>query len=687
MPKGFFLHPGRSTGNDPVRAIARLHDLRVWRAAADGTLLTELSPRPAGTGEGQADAEGWLRFLHPADRERVRTRWRRALRAGTPFQAEYRLLQDDGGYRWKRGQGVALRDADGTVRQWIGTIADIHDEVAARSDLARSQERLRLALEHADPAIWDLDLSTGEIWCAPAAARLLGHPGVEVLAEAQAWANLHPDDARRFGEQLGDAMAGRDAGRFELEFRLLDPSGVCTWLTGSGRTLFDVSGLALRVLGVLHDVTGLRRQEQRRFHQAHHDPLTGLPNRRLLALHAAARLQRDEALAVLLLDIDGFKLVNDTLGHQQADELLAAIGRRLEGELSPLRLTVGRLGGDKFAVLAPGLASAEAAGRIAARIQDALAEPFAVRDQMVPVAGSIGIALSPAHGRTAEELFGNADLALHNAKAAAPSLVRVFVPRLRQEVEARQTLDADLRGALERQEFTLFYQPQVNLADGRVTGMEALLRWKHPGRGLLAPIAFLPVLERTPMVMAVGEWVARQAIADAAALRARGLPLRVAINLFSAQFRGGGIPAMLREGLREFALPPGQVEVEVTENVILTNDESLPGCMAQIRDLGCGIAFDDFGTGHASLSMLKRYPLTRLKIDRSFVMDLHASREDSAIVDAILSPGRTFEVAVTAEGIETPTQEAVLRERGCDDGQGYLFGRPMPLDELAALLR
>jgi len=680
MSNGYFLQSDRQAGQTQIRAIEDLHGVRVWRAGPDG------APVSGGSGQSPHDPEGWIRFLHPADRESIRRRWRRALATGTAFDGRYRLLQDDGSYRWCHGRGMPLRDSDGTIQEWIGTITDIEDQVTAQAALSRTEDRLRLALDNTDLGLWDLDLATGEIWCAPATARLLGHPGAATLEESEAWANLHPDDAVRFGEQLGAALAGRDGGRFEMEFRLLHPTGGCAWLAVSGRTLFDETGLAVRVLGVLRDVTEHRQQQQQRFRRTHYDPLTGLPNRALLALQTAAQLQQGEAVAVLLLDIDGFKLVNDTLGHRLADELLMGIGRRLQDSLADRRLTVGRLGGDKFAILAPGIADAVAAAQIASHVQDLLAQPFPIAGDAIPVGGSIGVALAPVHGSTAEELFGNADLALHDAKAAAPSLTRFFAPKLRQEAEARQTLDADLRRAFDRQEFVLHYQPQVSLADGRVLGMEALLRWQHPQRGLLAPGAFLPVLEGTPIVVAVGEWVTRTAVADAAALAAGGTGLRVAINLFSAQFRGGGVPRLLRDCLDEHGLSGEQVEVEVTENVILSNDDSLPDCMREIRDLGCGIAFDDFGTGHASLSMLKRYPLTRLKIDRSFILDLHDSRQDSAIVDAILSLGRTFEVAVTAEGIETRAQEVLLRDRGCDDGQGYLFGRPMPLADVLRLV-
>lgn len=687
MLKSHQVLPGGSANQDHIRAITNLHALLIWRAGPDGTPL-EPCAWSVGPTRDRHDSETWLDLLHPQDRERVRPLWREALRSGSLFEARYRLRQPDGSYRWSLGRGLPLSDAQGNVREWIGTVVDIEDAVAAETALATSEERLRLALQSSALGIWDLDLASGQLWCSKMAAAILGHPATQgVLEDPAAWGHLHPEDAQALAAVRQLALAGEADGVLELEFRVLHAAGgEPRWAACAGRAVFDDQGRPIRMLGTLRDITEKRMQQERLFRQAHFDGLTDLPNRRLVTLQAESLVQDGRSASLLLLDIDGFKLANDTLGHRLGDLLLVQIARRLRHGFAESEALVARLTGDKFAVLAPDIGDADGAERLAARLQALLAEPFQVEGHPVPIGGSIGVALTPRDACSAQDLLRHADLALHDAKAAAPAVTRFYVPRLGAEVAARQAMDLQLRRAVEAGEFTLHYQPQLCLADGRITGAEALLRWQHPDRGLLLPGAFLPVLESTATVLAVGDWVVRKAIADAARLRDAGHDLRVAINLFAAQFRAGGVPQLLRDGIAEHDLPADRLEIEVTENVILRNDDRLRDCLRAIRTMGCGISFDDFGTGHASLSMLKRIPLSRLKIDRSFVRDLHDSPEDCAIVDAILSLGRTFGLAVTAEGIESREQAQLLSHRGCDEGQGYLFGRPMPLAELQAQL-
>ncbi len=699
MLKSRRMLPGEAANQDHIHALKEIHSLLIWRAGPDGLPLEPCSwsiAPPRGLQDslglegapGHRASEGWLDLLHPLDRERVRPLWREALRGASPFEARYRLRQRDGSFRWSLGRGLPLCDAGGAVREWIGTVVDIEDAVAAENALATSEERLRLALQSSALGIWDLDLVAGRLWCSKMAAAILGHPPRPGgLDEAAAWAHLHPEDAVKLSANRQAALAGEADGVLEMEFRVLHADGgEPRWAACAGRAMFDEQGRPIRMLGTLHDITEKRMKQERLFRQAHFDGLTDLPNRRLVTLQAESLVQEGRSACLLLLDIDGFKLANDTLGHRLGDLLLVQIARRLRNGFAESEVHVARLAGDKFALLAPDIGDADGAERLAVRLQALLADPFEVEGHPVPIGGSIGVALTPRDACSAQDLLRHADLALHDAKAAAPAVTRFYVPRLGAEVAARQAMDLQLRRAVEESEFRLHYQPQLSLADGRITGAEALLRWQHPEQGLLLPGAFLPVLERTATVLSVGNWVVRQAIADAASLRVAGHDLRVAINLFAAQFRAGGVPQLLQDGIAAHGLPADRLEIEVTENVILRNDDRLRDCLHAIRGLGCGISFDDFGTGHASLSMLKRIPLNRLKIDRSFVRDLHDSPEDCAIVDAVLSLGRTFGLAVTAEGIESRAQAQLLHQRGCDEGQGFLFGRPMPLDDLQAHL-
>jgi predicted signal transduction protein with EAL and GGDEF domain len=348
---------------------------------------------------------------------------------------------------------------------------------------------------------------------------------------------------------------------------------------------------------------------------------------------------------------------------------------------------IARLGADEFAILLPGLADRVSAARTADDLLRLFAAPFVVDGQPLHVGANIGIAMFPAHGTDSEEICANTNLALQRAKATPGSGCQFYKPSLRQAVMARRSCEAELRKALSEEQFELHYQPQVRLSDRGVTGAEALLRWRHPERGLLAPNAFLSVLEGSPLAVDVGNWVLKTACAEAAAWRRSSCPeFRIAVNLFGAQFNGGDLPTHVEQALLQTKLPPEALELEITENIMLRHDENVTVPLREMRAWGVDIAFDDYGTGYASLSLLKRYPVSRLKIDRSFVSGLCANAEDAAIVQAIMYLGRRFGLGIIAEGIETEPQEEVLRMYGCSEGQGYLYGQPLPAAALTGFL-
>ncbi|MGX7704236.1 EAL domain-containing protein [Methylobacterium sp. Gmos1] len=429
--------------------------------------------------------------------------------------------------------------------------------------------------------------------------------------------------------------------------------------------------------------------------QAETDGLTGLSNRRGLAL-AMARTAPGRTAAALMIDLDGFKKVNDTLGHEAGDDLIRQAGARLCACTGKAGL-VARMGGDEFAALLPGCDEA-AAVTVAGTILHSLSEPFPVDGQTIHIGASIGIALSPEHGPLADGLLASADMALYEAKRAGRHCHRVFTPALRDATLAWTARQQELPRALAAGEFALFYQPQVRLSDRRIVGAEALIRWRHPRLGLLAPGEFLAPLEASRLAAPVGRFVLREACAQAAAWRRAGAgDLRVGVNLFGAQFHSVGLVDEVRAALADSGLPPSSLELEITETIILQHDEALIAPLRALRDLGIGIAFDDYGTGYASLSLLKRFPLTRLKIDRSFVQGMEASGRDEAsreqagrdlaIVRSVLTLGRSFGLSVIAEGVETEAVAGRLLAKGCEEAQGYLFGRPMPAEAFAALVR
>lgn len=437
---------------------------------------------------------------------------------------------------------------------------------------------------------------------------------------------------------------------------------------------------------IMRDISERRRTEERLTNLALYDQLTGLPNRTLLQERLQAAVALRAPLVQLILDLDRFKDVNDSLGYRAGDELLKAVAERLSrcvGEND----TLARLSADEFAVLLAGGPDTSSAGRTADAILRALAEPFEVEGCTLHITASIGMVLCPEHCQSTEDILGNADLALQRAKVDGGNRSEFYRVGLRREVASRRSLQEDLRRAFANGELELHYQPQVRLSDEAVVGAEALMRWRHPERGVLPPGEFLAVLETSSLAAEVGNWTIETGCAYAASLLEAGLPrIRLGVNLFAAQFRAGTIAETVSRALDATGIAPADLELEITENIVLRHDEAMLAPLRELRLRGVGIAFDDFGTGYASLSMLKRFPLTRLKIDREFVRDLATDPDDAAIVRAVLGLGRNLALEVIAEGIENAEQAAFLKSHDCAEAQGYLYGKPMPGPEFAALL-
>jgi len=462
------------------------------------------------------------------------------------------------------------------------------------------------------------------------------------------------------GKTIELVAVRRDGSEFPVEMRL------ASWLGPDG----------IEIGAQIHDITDRRERELRLEHLAHHDALTGLANRNGFSKKLEAVIARGHA-TVFAIDLDRFKEVNDTFGHAVGDTLLQGVAVRLVGLLEP-GATVARLGGDEFAILLPGNGAQSIATATAKRLNDAFKEPFVLSGHRMQIGLSIGIGLAPLHAEDAEELMLRADLALLEAKKIGQDNIRVFDPPIANQLIARRAFKDELRLATERGEWELTYQPQVRLSDQELIGVEALLRWKHPERGLLFPADFLNTLETHLVAHEVGEWVIDEACRQMAVWRMQGLDVqRMALNLFAAQFTNGNLGKTIGQALEKHALSPADIEIEITETIALRSDDQILTALSDLRDCGINIAFDDFGTGFASLSTLARLPVTRLKIDRSFVQDLCNRPQGAAIVSAVISLGRSLNLEVTAEGIETDEQRIRLLALGCREGQGYLFGKPV----------
>ncbi|BES84778.1 bifunctional diguanylate cyclase/phosphodiesterase [Pectobacterium araliae] len=438
---------------------------------------------------------------------------------------------------------------------------------------------------------------------------------------------------------------------------------------------------------ILRDITERRRNEERLFLLAHMDPLTGLANRTLLTSNLETALKNEPAVCIMMVDLDGFKDVNDSLGHSSGDDILVHVAKKIKATVRSGDV-VARMGGDEFALLFPSLNDKRVAGKIAEQIIHEISQAMVIDDHQINISASIGAVLYPEYGATVQELLTSADLALYQAKSEGRNCYRFFTRELLEAFQAKHAFQLEFVRAYEQHEFEMFYQPQVKLATNEIVGAEALLRWRHPEKGLLGPAAFLTALENGPWAERVGDWIVETACRQAAEwCQVSNSYFRISINLFSAQFRTGMLAQKIMDTLARTGLSPSSLELEITENIILRYDENMLQPLKTLQDAGIGIAFDDYGTGYASLSMLKNYPVTRLKIDQTFVRTMCESPPDAAIVRAILYLGKSFGLGVIAEGVETLEQSERLRGKGCEEAQGYLFGHPMPAEEFTQLLK
>jgi diguanylate cyclase (GGDEF)-like protein/PAS domain S-box-containing protein len=555
-------------------------------------------------------------------------------------------------------------------------------EIAVRD----SRERLAQVIDNIPVVVRCADLNGRLLFANAYQAALLGRSTTEMVG-ALVSDFLGEEQAAR--SNALDRMVwetGASVPSFEEE--VLNAAGEKRTMLSSKTPVFNGDSTIGGILTSSIDITDRKQAEEHLQHMAHHDALTGLPNRALLHQRLGREIVRarrgDRMFALHLIDLDDFKAINDLHGHGVGDRYIAAIGQRLK-EAARRQDTVARLGGDEFAVLQTGIERPDDATRFADKLLGVIAKPVLCDQALVGSTGSIGTALHPHDAQDGATLLKNADTAMYRAKADGGNRASLYVSDMQQVALSNATLDGELRGALERGEFELYFQPQFNAVTGHIVGAEALLRWRRPGHGLQGPALFLPRAETTGFIVPINEWVVREAIRLGKRWQGLGLAgVRIGVNLSPLQFTRQNVPLLVTRALGDSGLDPKLLDLELTETSVLDDTETLIADLAQLRALGCGISIDDFGTGYSSLRYVKRFPVDRLKIDQSFVRNLPGDSNDSAIVRTIIALGHSLDLAILAEGVETAEQAEFLAQEGCDEFQGYHFARPMPFDDLIA---
>ena len=559
--------------------------------------------------------------------------------------------------------------------------------------LRASEERYVLATQATNDGIWDWDLTTNEIFYTSRWQNMLGLEAEDCYASPDEWlSRVNPEDQERLNEAIDAHLQGLTP-TLECEYRIMHQDGGFRWMLCRGLALFDARSAPYRMAGSQSDITLRKQLEEQLIHKAMHDELTGLPNRalfmdRLNIVLEQIQSHRDGGAAVMFLDIDHFKIVNDSLGHAKGDALLVAFSQRLEKCLRPGD-TVSRFGGDEFAILVDSIDSIDEVKKIGDRISLSLKKPFLLDGRELFANASIGVVFTDGGNQSAEDMLRDADIAMYHSKNNGRSRYEIFHPEMREHTLKRLQQEGEIRRALRNHEFVLHYQPVFMVESRQVVGFEALIRWQHPTRGLLAPIEFLEVAEQSGLIIQIGEWVLRTACIQAQTWNeAKERPLQMAVNLSASQLNDKNLIALVKSVLDESGLAPHCLELELTETTALQNIDYTIKVLQTLRQMGVNIAVDDFGKGYSSLDYIKNLPSNTLKIDRLFISDLSGSgsESESAIVLAMVTMAHQLHLKVTAEGVETEEQLRLLTQMNCDQIQGYYMSKPAPAREIELLL-
>jgi diguanylate cyclase (GGDEF)-like protein/PAS domain S-box-containing protein len=604
----------------------------------------------------------------------------------TPGMHSYYRRKDGSTFPFESTRHV-LRSGDSYIIAAISR--DITERLASEYALRESEERFRSLTVLSTDMYWEQDDQfrfTSMTGTGSQRVNLKTFPAIGKKRWEQNYVNMTADAWAEHIALLEAHQPFRD-----MELCRLDETGKKIWISISGEPIFDSSGTFRGYRGVGKDITERKHDEEHIHFLANHDALTSLPNRAMfndvltLAIQNARRY--DRKFAVLFIDLDRFKNINDTLGHDAGDKLLQEMGARLTQTVRSSDV-VARLGGDEFVVLVQEVSEAKQVASVARKVLSSIVKPMSIQGQECLVTASIGICMFPAEAHEEQALMKNADIAMYRAKEDGKNNYKFYSEEMNVHTFERLALETSLRRGLERNEFFLHYQAKLDLNTERITGVEALVRWQHPEMGMVPPAQFIPLAEETGLIVPIGRWVLNTACAQNVAWQREGLPpLCMAVNLSARQFADEDLIADIAAALKESGMKAELLELELTESMVIQNAERAGRVLTEIKKMGARLAIDDFGVGYSSLTHLKRFPIDTLKVDRSFIRDLPQDLEDKAITEAIIAMGKSLNLTVVAEGVETQEQQTFLQDHACDEMQGFFFSKPIPGDAFAELLR
>lgn len=631
--------------------------------------------------------ENLLEMIHHNDKEAFDHQFQMAKRTGASMDIQYRICKPDRTFITVHVRAEAKKNENGKVIRIVGILYDISDRKSTETKLRESEEKFEKIAKNLDVGIWSIDMETNQVvYVSPPFERLTGYNIKDFLTGKRKWFDLiHKEDRVSYINHQKKLSQGEI---IHHQYRIIHAAGEIRWIEDKTFPILHARGKLIRLDGIIQDISERKQQEEKIKYIAYHDYLTELPNRRMFEVTLdkliAKCLKEKDQFALFYLDLDRFKFVNDTLGHDIGDALLVEVSNRLTTYLKGK--TVFRMGGDEFTIIQEKFPLEDPVALGKGLIKE-IERPFIIEGYDIHISTSIGISIFPDDGVTIKDLLMNSDAALYRAKDLGKNNVQMVSKSIKNKSDTDFTLDSELRKAIQREEFILHYQPRINTVTGDIVGAEALIRWNHPHRGLVSPIEFIPIAEETGLINEISEWVFGQVCKQIKEWEQNGYPIvPVSVNLSAKTIMKANLVCKIKQYLTTYEMNPKLIEIEITEDSLINNEETALPTIRQLRDMGILIAIDDFGTGYSSIGYLKKLPVDIIKIDRSFINKILENNEDSVIVQSIIMLAKGLRLKIVAEGVETMEQWEVLKSLGCHYLQGYLFSKPVPAEQFITSL-